>query len=168
MTKFIVSGPECSGKTTLAKKLSIEYNLNLVREYARDFLNKNKNFYEYKDLVEIANQQYLDEKKYKYEERCICDTDLITIKIWSEYKYQKCDSWIKEKVHEQVTENRIYLLCKPDIKWKYDSQRESEHNRNEIFDIYLKEIQEQNQPYVIIKGDKRFDKAKKFLDEIIN
>ena len=58
MTKFIVSGPECSGKTTLAKNLSNEYNLKLVKEYARDFLNKNKNFYEYKDLIKIADQHY--------------------------------------------------------------------------------------------------------------
>ena len=93
------------------------------------------------------------------------NTDLALTFAFAKY-HRKCIEFSKS--HRKVTENRIYLLCKPDIKWKYDPQRESEHNRDEIFDIYLKEIQEQNQPYVIIKGDKRFDQAKKFLDEIIN
>ena len=43
MTKIIITGPESSGKTTLAKNLSKSLNLNLIDEYARTFINKNNN-----------------------------------------------------------------------------------------------------------------------------
>ena len=165
MNKFIVTGPESSGKTTLAKNLSNEYNLHLVSEYARDFLNKNKNHYSYTDLLKIAKKQYTEE--YITKENCICDTDLITIKIWSEFKYQKCDPWIKEKIKDQTDEKRIYLLCQPDIKWQYDPQRENKYNRDEIFNLYIKEIKCQNHFFTIINGEDRFKQAKQFIDKII-
>ena len=96
MVKFIITGPESSGKTTLAKKLSETYNICLVEEYARKYLNENENKYGFNDLLKIAYKQYENEKNCK--QFCICDTDLITIKIWSNYKYSKCDSWIEEKI----------------------------------------------------------------------
>ena len=40
----------------------------------------------------------------------VLDTDLITIKIWSEYKFGNCDTWILDKIEEQKNENRFYLL----------------------------------------------------------
>ena len=161
MVKFIITGPESSGKTTLAKKLSEIYDFCLVEEYARKYLNENKNKYGFNDLLKIAHKQYENEKNCK--QFCICDTDLITIKIWSNYKYSKCDSWIEEKIFKQSHEKRIYLLCNPDIKWEYDPQRENKKNRNEIFDIYEKEITKLNYPFFIIDGEKRLSKAQKII-----
>ena len=161
MVKFIITGPESSGKTTLAKKLSEIYDIGLIEEYARKYLNENENKYGFDDLLKIAHKQYENEKNCK--QFCICDTDLITIKIWSNYKYSKCDSWIEEKIFKQSHEKRIYLLCKPDIKWEYDPQRENKKNRNEIFDIYEKEITKLNYPFFIIDGEKRLSKAQKII-----
>ena len=85
MTKVIITGPESSGKTTLAKNLSKSLNLNLVDEYARTFINENNNLYEYEDLLKIAKGQYKREMLFKDENFCLCDTDLITIMIWSKF-----------------------------------------------------------------------------------
>lgn len=167
MIKFIISGPESSGKTTLANHLSKIYNSNLINEYSRDFLNKNKNKYSYEDLLKIAKIQFHQEKLLSKKEICICDTDLITIKIWSEFKYKKCDIWIKDMINRQSTEKRIYLVCKPDIKWEYDPQRENEHNRDEIFEIFKREIKKLKHDFFIIEGEKRLEKAVKFIEKII-
>ena len=154
MTKIIIIGPESSGKTTLAKNLSKSLNLNLVDEYARTFINENNNQYGYEDLLKIAKEQYKREVLFKNENFCFCDTDLITIMIWSKFKFNKCDNWIINKIIEQKNEKRIYLLCKPDIKWEYDPLRESEFNRGEIYDIYLNEIKKLEYKFFIVEGKK--------------
>ena len=38
--RVVLYGPESTGKTTLAKKLSDHYNVSWVPEFARDFLQK--------------------------------------------------------------------------------------------------------------------------------
>lgn len=60
-TKIIViTGPESSGKTTLANQLSAYWKVPLVKEVARDYL---KEIYSYQqhDLLEIAKQQHKQE-----------------------------------------------------------------------------------------------------------
>ena len=54
MIKVIITGPECSGKTTLCDNLSKHFNAKKVDEYAREFLNKSNNNYKYNDLITIA------------------------------------------------------------------------------------------------------------------
>ena len=165
MIKIIITGPESSGKTTLSRNLSHSLKGGLVNEYARKYINQNNNQYIYEDLLKIAKTQYQNEESIKDNKLCFCDTDLITIKIWSEFKYNKCASWITNKIIQQKNEKRIYLLCKPDINWEYDSQRENESNRDEIFDIYLKELKKLNHLFFVVKGSKRLEKSLEFLDK---
>lgn len=135
MYKIIVTGPECSGKTTLSEKLSQHFKISFAKEYAREYLEKNGLAYEQNDLLKIAQKQIENEKKFN-----LLDTDLLTIKIWSEYKYGNCNDWILEKIRNQISQKRIYILCKPDIKWKYDPQRENKHNREKLYTIYKNEL----------------------------
>ena len=165
MYKIIVTGPESSGKTTLSKNLSQHLNSKLVNEFARYYLQKNNNKYNFDTLLEIAkNQLKLENQKSKI---IICDTDLITIKIWSEYKFGKCDSWILDKINTQKKEQRMYLLCMPDLQWKYDSQRENEFDRDKIFNIYKKELISLEHKFCVIKGNNRLNLAKKNIASII-
>jgi nicotinamide riboside kinase len=164
MHKIIVTGPESSGKTTLSKSLSEHLNSKLVNEFARDYLLNKNNTYNFKNLLEIAQNQYkLENKKSKI---IVCDTDLLTIKIWSEHKFGKCDGWILDKINAQKKEQRIYLLCKPDLKWEYDPQRENELDRDKIFNIYKKELKILGHKFCIIEGDNRLNLAKKYLASI--
>ena len=164
MHKIIVTGPESSGKTTLSKNLSKHLSGKLVNEFARNYLAKKNNTYNFENLIEIAQNQYkLENQKSKI---IVCDTDLLTIKIWSEYKFGKCDRWILDKINAQKKEQRIYLLCKPDIKWEYDPQRENVFDRDKIFNIYKKELISLGQKFYVIKGNNRLNLAKKYLASI--
>ena len=148
MHKIIVTGPESSGKTTLCKALSAHFKIPFIEEYAREFLDELGRDYKKDDLLKIAKGQLKSEENTK-----LLDTDLITIKIWSEYKYGICDKWIIEQIERQKSENRFYLLCTPDIPWEADPLRENPTNRNELFKIYKKELESLEHKYFIVQGE---------------
>ena len=150
MFKIIVTGPESSGKTTLCKTLSKHLNTSFSKEYAREYLEGLNRNYTQKDLMKIAKKQLDLEQKY-----ILLDTDLITIKIWSNYKYGNCNKWIINQIEKQQKENRFYLLCKPDIKWEKDPLRENSNNRLELYKIYKAEIRNLYHDCYIVKGKNR-------------
>jgi nicotinamide riboside kinase len=163
MHKIIVTGPESSGKTTLCKALSKHFNLHFSKEYAREYLEKLNGNYNQGDLLKIAKEQLKYEKNTQ-----LLDTDLITIKIWSKYKYGSCDKWILEQIEKQKSENRFYLLCKPDIPWEADPLRENPTNRNELFEIYKKELENLGHNYFIVEGEERKEKSVSKISPLIS
>ena len=57
MLKIVITGPESSGKTTLAQALAAHYRVPWVAEYARDYLERLTQPYQEKDLLAIAQGQ---------------------------------------------------------------------------------------------------------------
>lgn len=150
MYKIVITGPESSGKTTLCKALSSHFNLPFIKEYAREYLHLLSNDYNQSDLTEIAKGQLQSENEMQ-----LLDTDLVTLKIWSKYKYSSCDKWILDKIEKQKSENRFYLLCKPDIPWKPDPLRENPRERMNIFNLYKDELTNLEHDYFIVEGENR-------------
>mgnify|MGYP003684979367 FL=1 len=160
MLKIIVTGPESSGKTTLCKALSEHYNLPFTKEFAREYLTDLGKNYLQEDLLKIATGQLENEQLIiNNQQISLHDTDLITLKIWSDYKYGNCNNWILEQIEKQKVENRFYLLCKPDLKWDYDPLRENPTNRNELLEIYKQELENLGHKFLIIKGEDRNEQA---------
>ena len=160
MLKIIVTGPESSGKTTLCKALSKYYNLPFTKEFAREYLTDLGKNYLQEDLLKIATGQLENEQIIiNNQQISLHDTDLITLKIWSDYKYGNCNNWILEQIEKQKVENRFYLLCKPDLKWDYDPLRENPTNRNELLEIYKQELENLGHKFLIIKGEDRNEQA---------
>ena len=153
MIKIIVTGPESSGKTTLCIELTNNFKIPFGKEYARKYLENLDRKYTQKDLVKIAEGQLKSEKNIQ-----LLDTDLITIKIWSNYKYGSCDNWILTQIEKQKSEKRFYLLCTPDIPWQADSQRENPNDRKKLFQIYKKELEALGHDYFIVEGENRLEK----------
>ena len=162
MLKIIVTGPESSGKTTLCKALSTHFEIPFTEEYAREYLNNLERDYAQSHLLEIAKGQLLSEHNAQ-----ILDTDLITIKIWSEYKYGNCNQWIIEQIEKQKTEKRFYLLCKADIPWEGDPQRENSNDRVELFELYKQELDNLGHDYFIVKGGNRIENSIAKISQLI-
>lgn len=165
MIKIILTGPESTGKTTLCKKLSEHFKFPYINEYARKYIDGLHKDYTQRDLTKIAQQQLILEQNNS--KVLFCDTDLITIKIWSMYKYKNCDSWIINKILQQKRERRFYILCNPDIAWEKDPQRENPNNREEIFNLYHKELKDLNHNYYIAKGENRDEDSIKIISDLI-
>jgi nicotinamide riboside kinase len=168
MVKIILTGPESSGKTTLAKQLSNHFNAPLIAEYARIFLEKKTPpQYFYPDLLKIAKKQlsleYQSPNHPITQLLLICDTDLITLKIWSNVVFKKCHPWILEQLEKSAHDSqRHYLLCSPEgISWEYDPLRENPNDRDYLFQLYENELMLYKKNYSILRGgiSERFETA---------
>lgn len=151
----------------MAAKLALRYNLLYAPEFARYYLNKNGLAYKQQDLIKIAKgqQQSIDYLKFN-QDLVIADTDLLTIKIWSEYKYGNCDQLIIDMLEEKLAD--LYLLCSPTIPWTFDALRENPTDRKELHEIYIKELVKLKVPFVTITGNesKRLKTALRAIEKL--
>jgi nicotinamide riboside kinase len=169
MTKVIVTGPESSGKTTLCKQLSEQFKIPFTEEFSRKYIDDLDRKYLQEDLVIIAKEQLENEQLTRSNKQLsLHDTDLITLKIWSEYKYGNCNDCILSQIEQQKQEKRFYFLCSPDIPWESDPQRENPHNREELFEIYKVELEQLGHNYFILEGQKRLENSIKKITELIS
>ena len=169
MTKVIVTGPESSGKTTLCKQLSEQFKILFTEEFSRKHIDNLDREYLQEDLVIIAKEQLKNEQLTRSNKQLsLHDTDLITLKIWSEYKYGNCNDWIISQIEQQKQEKRFYFLCSPDIPWESDPQRENPHNRDKLFEIYKVELEQLGHNYFILEGQKRLENSIKKITELIS
>ena len=167
--KIVIIGPESTGKTDLAQSLAEHYNTIWIPEYAREYIENLNRPYEYSDIEIIAKKQVQQEKEYivKAKNILFLDTDLIITKVWFDVVYKKCPEWIVKEI--AGTNIKLYLLCNTNIEWKPDPVRENEKLRGKLFSTYKKEIEHFGFQYKIIsgKGNKRLDKAIKFVDNLL-
>jgi NadR type nicotinamide-nucleotide adenylyltransferase len=165
--KICVIGPECTGKSDLAQFLAEHFQTPCVDEYARAYLNKLGRAYDQVDLLKIAHGQLRMEDEWVYDANklLICDTNLIVIKVWSEYKYGNCDADILKKIAERKYD--LYLLTNIDIPWVDDPQREHPDKREHFWKIYKDEIAKTGVPFVEISGEREV-RRKKALEAIAN
>lgn len=152
MKRISITGPESTGKSWLAEQLAGIYTTLFVPEFAREYLQKLNRPYTFEDIATIAKEQ-LKRENYLAGKACnvlFCDTDLLVTKVWSYYKYGKCDPWIEKEVNRHHYD--LYLLCDIDLPWEEDPLREHPDRRKELFDIYHIELKKMNANYRIISG----------------
>ncbi len=152
--KIAVVGPECTGKSWLCAQLAHYYQTQWVPEAARAYLEHLKRPYQYDDLTVIARLQLKSESTYFISEQTkrflFCDTNLLVIKIWSDFKYGKTDPWITETLHQQHYD--LHILTNIDLPWEEDPLREHPNRRNELFELYVKELNSLGVNYTIVSG----------------
>lgn len=155
--RICLFGPESSGKSTLSRKLSEHYNAPLVQEFARTYLqnlwDSEQKVCRPKDLLPIAAGQMALENKAVLEAKdlIICDTDLLTTKVYSEAYYQ---NWSPELLNKMALENQydLYLLTDIDIPWKNDDLRDRPNRREEMFDLFRQALVENDRPFILVSG----------------
>jgi NadR type nicotinamide-nucleotide adenylyltransferase len=186
--KVVVIGPESTGKSTLCEKLAAHYNTIWVEEYAREFLLKNGNAYTQEDLLIIAKGQIENEEKaiqllsesgsafpfgglrgQTNKKLLLIDTDMLVMKVWSEFVFNACDYFILNQIVERKYD--CYLLCEPDIDWVKDELREypDVETRLTLFHHYKDLMAHQHCNWKSINGDyeSRLQKAISHIDTLL-
>jgi len=165
--KVAVIGPECTGKSELSQFLAGRFKTSWVPEYARGYINNLVRPYAQHDLLAIAHWQIRVEDEWARDSKTvlICDTNLYVIKIWSEFKFGNCDEEILK--HIATRKYDLYLLTYIDLPWEDDPQREHPDKREQLYQIYLKEMKNQPVPFVEIKGEREL-RRKTAIDAVEN
>lgn len=150
-----VIGPECTGKTDLSEFLAGYYHEPWVQEYARLYLEQLGRPYEQVDLLKIAHGQVRMEDEWRRDARhlLICDTNLLVIQIWSEFKYGSADPELAH-IHAQRPYD-LYLLTYIDVPWENDPQREHPQQREKLWHIYRDTVAATGVPFVEIRGSRQ-------------
>lgn len=165
MIKIALTGPESSGKTTLAQHLAAHFGAPCVQEYARLYLDSIARPYDAEDLPLIARGQFGWEQALAVSNPplLICDTDMFVLQIWSEFKYGHCPPLILQYLRE--ARYTAHILCRPDIPWAFDPLREHPEQRETLFDWYLRALQQAGAIFVIAEGteEQRQQMAEDFI-----
>lgn len=164
--KIYLTGPESTGKTTLAKALASKLESAWVPEYARTYLSRLSRPYRKSDLLEIAKAQanWEDGARTKNNAPVICDTGMLVLKIWSDFKYKDCHSWILKRL--ELQRGHLHLLCAPDIPWSDDPMRENPSDRESLFNTYKQQLHELDFRYEIITGTTKAERLEHALAAI--
>lgn len=168
MIKIAITGPESSGKSTLAAALAQAYATVWVPEYARHYLEGLRRPYRAKDLLVIARGQLASEHQQarRAQRMLFCDTDLLVVKIWSQEKFGRVDPRIEAAWQRSCYD--LHLLCQPDLPWSPDPLREHPDpaDRWRLYAYYRQALLEAGRPFVEISGiddTQRVDLARQAL-----
>lgn len=161
LIKIAIVGPESSGKTFLAEKLSLHYQCICVPEYAREYLMHLNKPYAKEDVEKIAKGQILweDSAAKRSKSLLICDTNLLVIKIWMEHKYGSVPKWIEDEIAKR--KYHLHLLTAADIPYEDDPLRENPELGEYFFEKYKALLEQLDLNYEIILGneEKRLKRA---------
>ena len=115
-------GAESTGKTTLAKKLALEWDCPLVGEYGRTYAETIDTNFRIADLTAIAARQ-----NRMMREACavrptpglvLLDTDPLMTAAWAEMLFGHAPN-----VLFGYDKAELYLLFEPDVPWVEDGTR---------------------------------------------
>lgn len=169
MLRISLTGPESTGKTTLAAELAAHYGTSFAPEFAREYLADTGLHYTLEDLEEIARGQLQAEAQAagRAHRVVFSDSDLLVIKIWAEHSFGVCPEWILNRIDEQQYD--LVLLMGVDLPWQPDPLRVHPHLRQQFYDLYLRELRERMSNFAEISGDgpRRFDQARFLVDELL-
>ncbi len=165
--RIAITGPESSGKTSLANGISEFYGIKAIPEFAREYLlTKDLPHYDLEDMAKMAHAQYEAIIASKERDLVVADTEMLVYKIWYEEKFNILPTNIELAISNQCFDH--YLLCYPDIPWEFDPLRENPEDRMRLFDKYEAALIAYKFPYTIITGslEKRILQAKEILLKI--
>ena len=145
--KIAFTGPESSGKTTMARWTAKHISYELVPEFAREYLQKTT-AYHLNDLNNIALEQF---NRNSALEDLVVDTEMLVMKIWCEDKYSNCSKEILDLFKAQKIDH--YFLCKPDIPWEPDPLRENPDDRERLFKLYEQDLIGLGASYNVLSGN---------------
>ena len=154
---WVLTGPESSGKTTLAQALSERLRWPVLPELARGYLTQRamdtaQEPYRYRpsDLIALVRAQQVLEAPVDETEHCILDTDLLTLTTWWQEKYGPVPALFNEAWSSQLP--RFYLRCRPDLPWEMDPLRENPQDRERLFGLYEQQLRRRGCQYAICDG----------------
>jgi NadR type nicotinamide-nucleotide adenylyltransferase len=168
--RVVVTGTECTGKTTLTSKLADRLSEPWSAEFVREYLARKAAPLTQADVEPIARGQLAGEDAAIARARQIAlhDTDLLSTTVYARHYYEACPTWIEEAARRRLAD--LYLLLQPDVPWVADGlQRDRPHEREHLHEAFRSALAAAGARVVEIRGDweARSAAAQKALDAVL-
>ncbi len=139
-TRIVLTGPECSGKTTLAAALSDHFGVPWVPEAARRFVETSVGALSAATVEPIArlSMRLEDELLVSAPPLIFRDTDLVSTVVYAHHYYGHCPPWIEREARTRRAD--LYLLGRPDLPWTADGVRDRPTQREAIFSEFARKL----------------------------
>jgi NadR type nicotinamide-nucleotide adenylyltransferase len=130
--RVAIVGAESTGKTTLAGELSIRYRTVFAPEYLRTLDRDRQGQLSTGDLTIAARAQMASEDALaRVADRVLfCDTDLRTVRLWSERLFDRAAPWILDEELRRPYD--LVLLCAPDVPFVGAPERDRPEARRAL------------------------------------
>ena len=137
---IVLTGPECSGKTTLAAALAEEFSAPWTPEAARLFAEGSDAPLSAATVAPIARLAIAleDEARASAPALLVRDTDLVSTVVYARHYYGYCEPWIEAAARARVAD--LYLLCAPDLPWTADGVRDRPTQRAELHAAFARTL----------------------------
>jgi NadR type nicotinamide-nucleotide adenylyltransferase len=167
--KIAVVGPESTGKSTISSQLADHYQTVWVPEFAREYCSKLLTPCTMQDELNMFYGQLAleDEMLSLANKILICDTTILTVKIWSDHTFGYTPAEVLNKLAEHPYD--LYLLMDIDLPWQNDPLREFPDLRQHFMDIWQRELASLKGNYTVISGteDQRLKNAVEAVDRVV-
>jgi NadR type nicotinamide-nucleotide adenylyltransferase len=150
--RVVVTGSECTGKTTLARELAARFGTSWSPEHARVYAVGKGSDLTLADVDPIARGQMAgeDEAMRRATRLVVHDTDLLSTVVYSRHYYGACPEWVERAARDRRAD--LYLLLRPDVPWVPDPARDRGEQRDAIHVLFQEALAEFRVPVREIGG----------------
>ena len=153
LRRVVVTGSECTGKTTLAAELAARFRTAWSPEFAREYLDGEGPPLTAADVEPIARGQVAGEEAAERRARglLVLDTDLLSTVVYARHYYGTCPEWIVRAARERRAD--LYLLLHPDVPWIADgAKRDRPHARERLHGLFREVLDDLGARVVDLRG----------------
>ena len=156
LVRICVTGPESTGKTTLARRLAESLGTEWVPEASRLYAERVGRRLTAADVTPIGREHVAlaDEGAARAgargAERLVLDTDLVSTVVYARHYYGSVPRWLERE--ERARRASLYLLCDVDVPWVPDGVRDRPAERQAMFDQFHRALTRRSARIVVVRG----------------
>lgn len=156
MKIVVLAGPESTGKSSLATSLQQRFGGLLLKEYVREYIDREGRDTHYGDIEPIAREQLAreDQARAQAPHLLILDTHLLSNMLWSLTLFQACPPWLEPALLSRHYD--LHLLLAPEgVPWLADGQRCQPALAERLAFYRASEawLRQHRQPWLALRGD---------------
>lgn len=152
VTRIVLTGPECTGKTTLAAVLSARFAAPWVPEASRLYAERSPDPLSAGTVEPIARlaMDLQDAALAAHPPLLFLDTDLVSTVVYARHYYGACPAWVESEASARRAD--LYLLGSPDLPWTPDGVRDRPTHREELFEAFASALVEIDARVIVLRG----------------